>query len=196
VHRWCRLLSHGGISADPTDLALDRPGLPSPAPGAVVLHPGAGYPARWWPAARYAQVASRLRAGELRVVVTGSGSERSLASLVADRAGLPPDSVLAGRTGLRELAALVAEASLVVCGDTGMAHLATAYGTPSVVLFGPVSPHHWGPPPERAQHVPLWAGRTGDTFADHPDEGLLCISVADVVKAAEHLLTAGRRQGS
>jgi ADP-heptose:LPS heptosyltransferase len=42
----------------------------------------------------------------------------------------------------------------VVCGDTGLAHLAVAHGTPSVTLFGPVSPRHWGPP--RAQrHIAL-----------------------------------------
>jgi ADP-heptose:LPS heptosyltransferase len=82
---------------------------------------------------------------------------------------------------------MVADASLVVCGDTGIAHLATAYGTPSVVLFGPVSPQHWGPPSERLQHVALWAGSTGDTFSDQPDPGLLRITTAEVIAATEWL---------
>ncbi|PSK61743.1 hypothetical protein B0E53_06352 [Micromonospora sp. MH33] len=60
--------------------------------------------------------------------------------------------MLAGRTGLAELAALVAGARLVVSGDTGAAHLATGYGTASVVLFGPVPAAHWGPPPDRPRH--------------------------------------------
>jgi ADP-heptose:LPS heptosyltransferase len=76
----------------------------------------------------------------------------------------------------------------VICGDTGIAHLATAYGTPSVVLFGPVSPRHWGPPPGRPQHQALWAGYTGDTFADRPDPGLLRITTADVLDAADRLI--------
>ncbi|WP_425299342.1 glycosyltransferase family 9 protein, partial [Nocardia cyriacigeorgica] len=42
------------------------------------------------------------------------------------RAGLPPHRVLAGEQNLIELAATVAEAALVLCGDTGVAHLATA----------------------------------------------------------------------
>jgi ADP-heptose:LPS heptosyltransferase len=118
------------------------------------------------------------------VVVTGNADQRPLARQVAAAAGLPQRSVLAGQTTLTQLAALVAGASLVVCGDTGIAHLATAYGTPSVVLFGPVSPQHWGPPPQRPQHVALWAGSTGDTFADRPDPGLLRITSDEVLAAA------------
>jgi ADP-heptose:LPS heptosyltransferase len=107
---------------------------------------------------------------------------------VATTAELSQRSVLAGRTTLTELAALVADATMVICGDTGIAHLATAYGTPSVVLFGPVSPRHWGPPPGRPQHQALWAGYTGDTFADRPDPGLLRITTADVLDAADRLI--------
>ncbi|MBX4180215.1 hypothetical protein K3A88_38825, partial [Streptomyces geysiriensis] len=59
--RWCRLLAAYGIDADPADLWLPRPTAPSPAPGAVVLHPGAGAPSRCWPVERYAAVAEALR---------------------------------------------------------------------------------------------------------------------------------------
>jgi ADP-heptose:LPS heptosyltransferase len=98
--------------------------------------------------------------------------------------------VLAGRTDLPALAALVADASLVVCADTGVGHLATAYGTPSVVLFGPVAPARWGPPPQRPQHVTLWSGTTGDPFAAAPDPGLVRITAAAVRAAAEGLLSS------
>ena len=188
VHRWCRMLEHFGIPADSSDLALRRPNAPSPAPAAVIVHPGCGFPARRWPLDRYAAVARWLAGAGLRVVVTGSAAERPLAMRLAATAGLPDNSVFAGCTTLSQLAALVADATLVICGDTGIAHLATAYGTPSVILFGPVSPQHWGPPHERAQHVALWAGRTGDTFADQPDPGLLRITTANVMDVAERLI--------
>jgi ADP-heptose:LPS heptosyltransferase len=188
VRRWCRLLEYSGIAADPSDLALARPQVPSPAPGAIIVHPGCGFPARCWPDDRYASVARWLAESGRRVVVTGSAAERPLAISVAATAGLPDDAVLAGRTTLSQLAATVTEAALVVCGDTGIAHLATAYGTPSVVLFGPVSPQRWGPPPERPQHVALWAGSTGDTFADRPDPGLLRITTSQVIAATERLI--------
>jgi ADP-heptose:LPS heptosyltransferase len=183
VDRWCGLLAAHGIEADPTDLALSRPAVPNPAPGAVVVHPGAAFPARRWPPERFAEVARTLARDGHRVVVTGSPAERDLARRVASAAGLDDDAVLAGRVGLLALAVLVADAELVVCGDTGVSHLATAYGTPSVVLFGPTPPARWGPPAGRPQHRPLWTGRVGDPFGQEPDPGLLQLSTADVLAA-------------
>lgn len=184
VLRWCGLLEWHGIAADPTDLTLPVPPGPSPAPGAVVIHPGAGLPPRRWPADRFAEVARALAEEGHSVVVTGSPAERELAHEVAGKAGLAADSVLAGRTELAELCALIAGAALVVCADTGAGHLATAFGTPSVVLFGPTPPQRWGPPPERPQHVALWGGNVGDPFGGEPDPGLLRISPGDVLAAA------------
>ncbi len=188
IRRWCRLLDHFGIWADPTDLELPAPSVPSPMPHAVVIHPGAAFGARRWPADRYAVLARALRALGEHVVLTGTPAERGLAQTVAELAELPTDAVLAGRTDLRQLAALVADARLVVCGDTGVAHLATAYRTPSVLLFGPVSPAQWGPPPDRTLHEELWAGQVSDTFADQPAPGLLRITAAHVIRAAAELL--------
>ncbi|MPY80792.1 MAG: glycosyltransferase family 9 protein [Actinophytocola sp.] len=146
VERWCLLLEHHGLTADRRALQLDRPQQPSPVPGAVVVHPGAAYPARRWPVCRFAVVAHALAERGLQVVVTGNSNERLIAADVAHRAGLPSSAVLAGHTDLDTLAAVVADSRLVVCGDTGVGHLATAYGTPSVLLFGPTPPDHWGPP--------------------------------------------------
>jgi ADP-heptose:LPS heptosyltransferase len=103
-------------------------------------------------------------------------------------ARLNHDAVLAGRTDLADLAALVAGARLVVCGDTGVAHLASAYATPSVVLFGPVSPALWGPPVD-GPHITLWrGGHPGDPWAERPDPSLLLVDADDVIEHAERLL--------
>jgi ADP-heptose:LPS heptosyltransferase len=187
VHRWCRLLAESGIPADPTRLELDPiaagPG-PAAARGATVIHPGAASPARRWPAERWAAVARAERAAGRRVLITGSAEELGLAAAVAEAAGVPDGDVLAGRTDLRVLAAVVAAAGRVLCGDTGVAHLATAFGTPSVLLFGPTPPQEWGPPPDRRQHVVLHRGGCGDPHARSPDPGLLAITVEDVLAAA------------
>jgi ADP-heptose:LPS heptosyltransferase len=187
VRRWCDLLAYAGIPARVDDLALPRRRAGSGDDGAVIVHPGASHAARQWPPERYGAVARLLALDGRRVLITGSAAERPLATRVAARAGLPSAHVLAGRTSLDRLADLVANARLVVCGDTGVAHVATAYGTPSVVLFGPVSPALWGPP-QRPRHRALWAGRTGDSFAARPDPGLLEIEVADVMDAAGEVL--------
>ncbi|GII62196.1 glycosyl transferase [Sphaerisporangium krabiense] len=152
VARWCRLVTWYGSRADPSDLALPVPRARNPWPGAVVVHPGRADPAGRWPHERFAQVARELAGDGLRVVVTGSLRERPLALLVAAQAGLSPRAVLAGRTTLVELCALVAGARLVVSADTGIAHVATAYATPSVVVFCAGSPARWGPPADRPWH--------------------------------------------
>jgi ADP-heptose:LPS heptosyltransferase len=208
VRRWCRLLAGAGIAADPDALELPwpppraRPAVatatakvkaqPPGAERATVVHPGAASAARRWPAERFAAVAASERRAGRRVLVTGSGAEAGLALQVAARAGLDSGGVLAGRTDLLGLAALVAGAGRVVCGDTGVAHLATALGTPSVLLFGPTSPARWGPPPDRRGHVVLWSGRTGDPHGSAPDPGLLQLTVDDVLAA---LRTLPRRAG-
>ena len=190
--RWCRLLSESGIPADPARLDLPVPPWDPPdgLRGVTLVHPGAASRARRWPPERWAAVAAAERRAGRKVVVTGSAAERGLAETVARGAGLPAGAVLAGRTDLRALAALVAHAERVLCGDTGLAHLATAFGVPSVVLFGPTPPAEWGPPPERAQHVALHRGGRGDPHADTPDPGLLAITVADVLGVTRRRLAA------
>jgi ADP-heptose:LPS heptosyltransferase len=203
VRRWCRLLHWYGLPADPGDLALRRPPAAADPAGATVLHPGSKIPAKRWPAGRFAALARILTGRGHRVVLTGSTDERDLAARVAREAGLPPEAVLAGRTGLAELAALVAGARLVVSGDTGVAHLATGYGTPSVVLFGPVPPAHWGPPPDRPRHRVLgstprdgidrdWAGSGG--VGTHPT--LAAVRVDEVVAAVDEAERAVRVSGA
>jgi ADP-heptose:LPS heptosyltransferase len=186
VARWCRLVRWTGIDADDRDLALPAPPVPSRLSGAVVVHPGASGPERCWPVVRYAAVARALARGGHQVVVTGSRSEAGEAAAVAGGAELPQSAMLAGRTDLATLGGVIANARLVVCGDTGVAHLATAYGTPSVVLFGPVSPARWGPPPDREQHVALWRG---------PD-GLADIGIGEVCEAAHDLLAGTARDAA
>ncbi len=189
VSRWCRLLAESGIPADPSDLRLARPpwAPPSGAAGATVVHPGAASGARRWPVERFAAVARAEHAAGRRVIVTGGPAERELAARVAQLAALPGAAATAGQTGLRDLAAIVAAAGRVVCGDTGVAHLATAFGSPSVVVFGPTAPARWGPPPDDPAHVALWAGRTGDPHADTVDPGMLEIGVTDVLSALARL---------
>jgi ADP-heptose:LPS heptosyltransferase len=188
VHRWCRLLNESGVSADPSRLDLAPPdGTAAWDAATTVVHPGAASGARRWPAERFAAVARAEREGGRRVMVTGSPAEVGLAFEVARAAGLDDDDVFAGKTDLLGLAAVVAGAGRVVCGDTGVGHLATAFGTPSVVLFGPTSPKRWGPPPDRREHHVLWAGMAGDPHASVIHPGLLRIEVADVLNALAQL---------
>jgi ADP-heptose:LPS heptosyltransferase len=188
--RWCAVLSAHGIPADPADLRLPPPpGVdPHPTLAPVLVHPGARYGSKRWPARRFAEVAAALNCPVTPVVITGTAEERDLALAVAGAACLAESRVLAGRTDLEQLCALVAGAALVVSGDTGVAHLAAAFGIPSVTLFGPVGPELWGPPAD-GPHVVLGDAtvRRGDQFTDDPDPALLAVGVGDVLRAAARL---------
>lgn len=100
----------------------------------VVMFPGAGRPAKLWPVERFRDLAARV--GPKALVVWGP-SERSLAEQV--RAELAPP------TNLRELAAVLRDADVVVAADTGPLHLAAALGTRVVGLYGPTNPARNGP---------------------------------------------------
>jgi ADP-heptose:LPS heptosyltransferase len=181
VHRWCRLVRHYGVTADETDLLITKPA--ALVDRATIIHPGAKSPSRRWPAERYAAVARRLHSAGHHVLITGSVSERDLAVRVADGAGLGGDAV--PETDLGQLAALVAHARVVISGDTGIAHLATAYRTPSVALFGPMSPERWGPP-DRPEHQTIWHGtrsEPGDSTEPGVHPALLAIEPDEVTDA-------------
>lgn len=192
VHRWCRLLVESGIHADPTDLRLPAPPadprLTAAPPGRplAVVHPGAAAPGRRWPAERFGAIVDALVDRGHHVVLTGSEAERALCQEVVE-ASAGDIEVVAGRTTVTQLAALVASADLLVANDTGVAHLATAFGTPSVVLFGPTRPSEWGPP-EGGPHRALWTGRRGDPHAIQLDAGLAAIDVGDVLAAVEEVM--------
>ncbi|MCX8455184.1 glycosyltransferase family 9 protein [Paenarthrobacter ureafaciens] len=189
--RWTRLLTWHGIDADPLDYRLNKPRAASPRPGATVIHVGAAYGSRLWPVERFAEVAVELTKAGHDIVFTGGTSERERAeetAALAKRQGANLDAgVLAGRQGLAEFAATIAEARLIVSADTGAAHLASAYERPSVVLFGPAPAEEWGPPP--GPHVVLTAVelRRGDVFAADPDPALLAVTVRDVLDAVDGL---------
>ena len=187
--RWCRLLTAHGVPADPDDLHLTAPDQPPAVSGAVLVHPGAAYGSKRWPADRFAAVARALTDDGHRVLITGTAAERDLARAVAELAGLPESAVLAGRPALTALCAVTAAARLLVSGDTGIAHVASAYRTRSVVLFGPAPALWWGPPAD-GPHVPRSAAelRRGDPFAADPDPALLAVPVADVLHHARALL--------
>ncbi len=192
VDRWVRLSDWAGGPASADDLRLPAPGERS---GHVVVHPGAASPARRWPPERWADVAATLADRGHRVVVTGTAGEADLCATVAGRHPGVEDHC--GRHDLDGLGRLVGTAALLLSADTGVAHVATAFGTPSVTLFGPVSPALWGPRVDLHLHRVLWRGdladpRPGDPHGLELDARLARLEVADVVDAATDVLQLSR----
>jgi ADP-heptose:LPS heptosyltransferase len=192
VIRWCRLVGSIGGVCGPEDLRLAPRDDADARRGPIVLHPGAAGGSRRWPIQRFAGVAAVLAVLGQPVVVTGSAAEAQLCSDLVVAAGLPSEADLAGRLDLAALMGLLREARLLICGDTGVAHLATALATPSVLLFGPTPPDHWGPLIDPDRHRVLWPGYRGRPPGDPqgavPDPTLLRITTQDVLSAAGELL--------
>lgn len=111
------------------------------APYALV-HPGATSPSRRWPPERFAAVADALQRRGLRLGIVGTSVERPLARGLRQAMSAPAVD-LTGRTDLGALAALLADASVLVGNDSGPAHLAAAVGTPSVTIFLSGDPVRW-----------------------------------------------------
>jgi heptosyltransferase-2 len=71
----------------------------------------------------------------------------ALAHRIASAIASPPFAIwnLAGKTGLRELMALLKLCRVLLTNDSGPMHVAAALGTPVVVPFGSTSPELTGP---------------------------------------------------
>jgi lipopolysaccharide heptosyltransferase I len=159
----------------------------------VLLHPGAGHPAKRWPVSRFIEVAEQL-AGcpAVRLLWTAGPDESGLLQSVAERL---PRSLVVTPPGIGTLAALVRRCSLVIAGDTGPLHLAAALGRPTVALYGPSDPLHAGPAGVGHQVLkhPCPCGWTPGPFFNRrcPDPPCMqAIQVEEVLAAMDHVLGA------
>ncbi len=163
----------------------------------AVLHPGTGGSAREWPPESFAVLARKIMEGlNLSVVVTGTARESALAGRIAR--AVPGRGVnLAGKLGVKELAALLEGAALLVANSTGPLHVAVAVGTPVIGLYPQIpvmGPRRWGPYTSRARVlVPAkppecdeCAGKAGG-----PCACMASITVDTAYAAAADLLSPG-----
>ncbi len=170
----------------PHDAAAERWCERSLPPGRlVVLNPGAGWGAKRWPSARYAEVARELAARGMVVVANAGPGEEGLAQEVASSSG---GAALALTPTLNELIALVRRSALVIAGDTGPLHLACAVGKPVVGIFGPTDPARNGPFGCANRVLRHPESRRDHTRRAEPETGLLTITPAAVLAAADELL--------
>jgi heptosyltransferase-2 len=171
----------------------------------VVLVPGGGVnarrssPLRRWPAERYVEVAKRLRAEGLRVVLVGDKNDRWAQPLFA---GVDVEDRM-GHTTIPETLSLLRGSRVVISHDTGPLHLARLVRTPVVAMFGPQLPSKHVPA-SAADAVVLWGGaHLACRPCYDPHEPALCtnnlcmqdLSVDRVMAAASDLLTSGRAAG-
>jgi heptosyltransferase-1 len=130
--------------------------------GQVVIHPGAAWASKRYPADRWGRVAAAIERSTGRPVVVSAGpGETALAEQVEQASG--GIAARADAFDLPRLVGLLGDAALVLGGDTGPLHLAHALGVPTLFLHGPTDPRTHGPygAPERALRGSPWDCRSG-----------------------------------
>jgi len=101
---------------------------------------------RRWGTENYRKLAERLVENhKLAIVLIGGPSDQRLGDEIVETAGHKEIVNLAGKTTLRESAAILAQAELFVGNDSGPAHLAAAVDCPVVVISGADDPKETSP---------------------------------------------------
>lgn len=110
----------------------------------AVVAPGAGSKAKRWRIEGFCQVVNRLlEVSTLGVAAVGDASEGDLCNQVSQLNGERVVN-LAGRLTLKELAALVQRAKLVLTNDSAVMHLGYELCRPVVAIFGPTDHERYG----------------------------------------------------
>jgi len=167
----------------------------------ILLYPDAGMPIKRWPTQNFITLGQALQEQYGGTILVPVGSDEEQADQIATAIG--NGTQILPRSPLRELAAVIAEADLMVAADTGIARIAAALDIPTITLFGPSWHQRYGQsvPHANLQGFPECAERLATNFTQQacwysgecPFEWNTCledISPAQVLTAASSLLAA------
>jgi lipopolysaccharide heptosyltransferase II len=109
----------------------------------VSVCPGARWDTKVYPPRLFAAALDEL--GEPQPLLIGSADMADLCAQVAAACKVARPVNLCGKTGLRELAALLDISRLLITCDSGPMHIAAAQGTPVLAILGPTDARRTGP---------------------------------------------------
>ncbi|WP_034475021.1 glycosyltransferase family 9 protein [Aestuariibacter salexigens] len=112
----------------------------------VAICPAASKAERNWLPERYAAVATHIQSLGYQVVICGgpAPAERQLADDILKHTNQECTDMV-GQTSLKQLLAVLQQASLVIAPDTGPAHMASTVSTPVIGLYAHSNPRRTGP---------------------------------------------------
>jgi len=158
----------------------------------VILHPGSARREKLWEPERWAEVIDHFgRSNGIDLVLTSGPSPEEQAHVAAIKNNVQHQIIdLSGKTNLLTLAALIAQARLLVTVDSAPMHLAAATRTPQVILFGPTNPFHWRP---RESTALILQGKSAAPVTEfspaQPRFAMSEISTEAVISAMDSLLS-------
>jgi len=111
----------------------------------IALNPSTSWVTKCWPADYFVQLTDLLmKRLNVKVIILGAPSDMPLVDKITNNSSEKVIN-LAGKTNLKELAAVIQKTNLFIGGDTGPLHIAAAVGTPTISLFGPTNPRIYAP---------------------------------------------------
>ena len=110
----------------------------------IFLIPDAGMPIKRWRTENWIELGKKLQHQYGGTIVVPVGGDRSSVEQIVQELG--STARIWQRGSIRELAAVIAKADLVVAADTGLAHIAAALTIPTITLFGPSWHERYGQP--------------------------------------------------
>ena len=103
----------------------------------IGIHPGGRKPLKSWQPEKYAQLADKISSNsKTKILVTGTEDEKPIIDQMVKNMTQNP-MVLAGKTNIRELAAIISQCAMFITNDSAPMHISAAVGTPSLAIFGP-----------------------------------------------------------
>jgi ADP-heptose:LPS heptosyltransferase len=107
-----------------------------------------------WPAHHYRAIVELLVKSNITVLVIGGPRDIEETSMITSGFGYS-DGVynVCGKTNLSDLIRLIKKSDGVIAHDSGIAHLTTILSKPLITLFGPTSPHIFGPRGEEVRLI-------------------------------------------
>jgi heptosyltransferase II len=176
--------------------------LPDGSGPLVGIAPGSMWATKRWTPDGFAAVLRALREEGARVVVLGAASERPLADEVVRLAG-GGATMLAGRTDLATLVAVIDRLALLIANDSAPMHVACARDVPVVAVFCATTPAlGYGPWGARSAVVEVDVAcrpcaRHGGRYCPRGTEDCMrLVRPAAVLAAARTLLATPRTAGS
>ena len=157
----------------------------------IVIAPGAGALLKRWTIAGFSEVMNYFLKRNRNVVLLGWDLERQLGAELEQKA-LKPIGNLIGSLSLRESAALISNASLVIVNDSAVMHLAHELGRPTVSIFGPTDHKKYGQTGDNRRTIRLNLECSPCEVAQCRLERRVCLDdlpATSVIEASEELLT-------
>ncbi len=154
----------------------------------LAIHPGARWVTKRWPVEKFAAVAAKAkRSFCFSFLILGSRSEMPVATHLERllRRFVPSAGLvnLAGQTTLRQLAAALQFADVLLTNDSGPMHLAAGLGTPVVGIFTCTDPQRSGPPGDSHELISTQVSCAGSYHRRCPHRGrrhMACLEELDI----------------